>query len=396
MRKSRLVALLIDTSTSWGIRLIKGINQYAHEAGDWLIHVEPRGRYEHISVPAGWSGDGLIARINRKTLAEEINATGLPAVNVSWFQFAGPRIARCTVDEQASGEMAAQYFLANGFQQFAYCGPLDRPEYVDQFAQAYSRALEAAGQHCHIYPAPAGEQRSMAWNVHLASLVKWLKGLPKPIALLAWSAARGRQVTEACHYAGLKAPDEVAVLGGEYDDLMSNISHPPLSTIDQPAEQVGYAAAELLAKMMAGRKTPAQPIVFPPSRIIVRHSTDTLAIDDALVREALEMIRLNAPQGIYVSDVVRRLSIARRTLEQRFVRLIGRTPAAEIRRVRIEEAKRLLIESDRSVADVARATGFSQQDLFSRTFRRSVGLPPSEFRRLHHSGAWQRKDASGG
>jgi LacI family transcriptional regulator len=97
-----------------------------------------------------------------------------------------------------------------------------------------------------------------------------------------------------------------------------------------------------------------------------------------------------------VADVVRRLSIARRTLEQRFVRLIGRTPAAEIRRVRIEEAKRLLIESDRSVADVARATGFSQQDLFSRTFRRSVGLPPSEYRRLHHSGAWQRKDVNGG
>jgi LacI family transcriptional regulator len=216
------------------------------------------------------------------------------------------------------------------------------------------------------------------------------------VALLAWSAARGRQVTEACHYAGLKVPDEVAVLGGEFDDLMSNISNPPLSTIDQPSEQVGYAAAELLARMMSGRKPPAQPIMFAPSRINVRHSTDTLAIDDALVREALQMIRSSAPQGIYVADVVRRLSIARRTLEQRFVRLIGRTPAAEIRRVRIEEAKRLLIESDRSVADVARATGFSQQDLFSRTFRRSVGLPPSEYRRLHHSGAWQRKDVNGG
>jgi LacI family transcriptional regulator len=194
-------------------------------------------------------------------------------------------------------------------------------------------------------------------------------------------------VTEACYYAGLRVPDQVAVLGGEYDELMSHISNPPLSTLDQPSEQVGYAAAEMLAGMMAGRKPPAQPLLFSPTRIIVRHSTDTLAIDDELVREALELIRQRAPQGICVADVVRRLSVARRTLEQRFMRIMGRTPAAEIRRVRIEEAKRLLIESDKSIAEVARASGFSQQDLFSRTFRRTVGVPPSDFRRRRQSTA---------
>jgi LacI family transcriptional regulator len=394
MPKSRLVALLIDTSTSWGVRLIKGINQFAQESGNWLIHVEPRGRYEQFRVPAGWGGDGIIARVNRKSLADEINATGIPAVNVSWFPFEGPRIARCTVNEQESGQIAAEYFLTNGFQQFAYCGPLDRPGYVDKFAEAYDEAIAAAGYACHRYRAPKGEQRTIAWNVHLNSLVKWLKQLPKPIALLCWSAARGRQVTEACHYAGVRVPDDVAVLGGEYDDLMSNISNPPLSTIDQPAEQIGYAAAGTLSMMMAGRKPTTSCQLFPPTRINVRQSTDTLAIDDPLVRDALNMIRVSAPQGIYVSDVVRHLSIARRTLEQRFVRLIGRTPAAEIRRVRIEEAKRLLLVSDQSIAEVARAAGFSQQDLFSRTFRRSVGLAPSEYRRRHQGGAPRRTAAA--
>ena len=99
----------------------------------------------------------------------------------------------------------------------------------------------------------------------------------------AGGTARGRQVTEACHYAGVRVPDQVAVLGGEFDDLMASISNPPLSTIDQPAEQIGYMAAEMLAGMMAGKKTPHQPVLFPPSRIIVRHSTSTLAIDDPLV-----------------------------------------------------------------------------------------------------------------
>ena len=59
------------------------------------------------------------------------------------------------------------------------------------------------------------------------------------------------------------------------------------------------------------------------------------------------------------------------------------TPA-EIRRVRLEEAKRLLVETDRSIADISRATGFGHQDLFSRVFRRSVGQTPTQFRRRHH------------
>ncbi|RIK80717.1 MAG: hypothetical protein DCC67_08985 [Planctomycetota bacterium] len=393
MPKPRRVALLIDTSTSWGTRLIKGINLFAQQARNWLIHVEPRGRYEHLHIPHGWQGDGVIARINSPALAEEIAAAGLPAVDVSWYRYEGPRIARCTVDDQLTGRMAAEYFLSNGFRQFAYCGPIDRPGYHDGLAEAFSRSLGAAGYACRRYVQPPADAGPPPWDAHLSSLVEWLQSLPRATALLAWGATRGRQVTEACHYAGVPVPDHVAVLGGEYDDLMSNISTPPLSTVDQPAEQVGYAAAQLLERMMAGRKPPAEPVLFPPSRVVVRHSTDTLAVDDPLVREALELIRRKAASGMYVADVARALLVARRTLEQRFIRTIGRTPAAEIRRVRIEEAKRLLIESSCSVAQVARAAGFAQQDLFSRTFRRCVGASPSEFRK-YHGGVWQTAAAA--
>ena len=215
------------------------------------------------------------------------------------------------------------------------------------------------------------------------SLVEWIEQLPRPTAVLCWSAARGRQVTEACHYAGIRVPDEIAVLGGDYDELMSHISSPPLSTIDQPAEQIGYAAARLLEGMMRGKKPRKRPVLFPPTRIVVRHSTDTLAIDDEMVRDALRLIRARAHEDIRVSDVVRELAVARRALEQRFVRLVGRSPAEEIRRVRIEEAKRMLVETDRSVAEISRATGFGHQDLLSRVFRRSAGLTPTEFRRQH-------------
>jgi LacI family transcriptional regulator len=375
--------LLIDTATSWGVRLIKGISRHAHEVGTWLIHVEPWGRYERFHVPEGWEGDGIIARITRPSLGEEIEASRLPTINVSWYPYSGRHIARCTVDPVASGRMAAEYFLTSGFKSFGYCGPLQQLGYADEFADAYAAELRKAGHYCHTYPTPGGDQQSIAWNAHLASLAAWLKKLPRPVAVLSWSAARGRQITEACHYAGIRVPDEVAVLGGDYDELMSHISSPPLSTIDQPAEQIGYEAARLLEGMMRGKRPRKRPLLFPPTRIVVRHSTDTLSMDDEMVRDALRLIRDRSRQRIRVSDVVRELAVARRALEQRFVRLVGRTPAAEIRRVRLEDAKRMLVETDQSIAEISRASGFGHQDLFSRVFRRTVGSTPSEFRRRH-------------
>jgi LacI family transcriptional regulator len=279
--------------------------------------------------------------------------------------------------------MAANYLLTAGFKAFAYCGPSQRLGYPDEFAESFRLELQKADYLCPTYPPPGNDQQSIAWDTHLSSLAGWLKKLERPVAVLCWSAARGRQVTEACHYAGIRVPDEVAVLGGDYDELMSSISSPPLSTIDQPAEQIGYEAARLLDGMMRGKKARRRPLLFPPTRVVVRHSTDTLSIDDEMVRDALRLIRDRSHQRIRVSDVVRELAVARRALEQRFVRLVGRTPAAEIRRVRIEHAKRMLVETDRSIAEISRATGFGHQDLFSRVFRRSVGLTPTQFRHRH-------------
>lgn len=384
----RRIALLIDTSTSWGVRIIRGIHQFAQQQdnrqqGNWLFHIEPRGRYEKLGIPRGWTGEGIIARVNRKSLAEEIVASGIPTVNVSWFDYPGPRVARCTVSEHESGRMAAEYFLGNGFNQFGYCGPRLRPGYVDNFSDEFCRAIKESGCDCDSYRAMAQSSGTIAWDEQLASLVAWLTDLPKPAAVLCWSAARGRQVTEACHYAGIQVPGDIAVLGGDYDELMEDISTPPLSTIEQPAEQVGYQAAQLLSGLMNGDPVPESAKLLSPSRINVRHSTDTLAVDDPMVRSALVFVREQAASGISVSDVVDHLAVSRRSLELRFVKVLNCTPAEEIRRVRIDAAKKLLVETNLTMAKIAQKCGFGHQDLFSRIFHRYAECTPTEYRRLH-------------
>jgi LacI family transcriptional regulator len=131
MMQTRRVCLLIDTATSWGVRLIKGIGRYAQQAGNWLIHVEPWGRYEQFRIPTGWEGEGIIARINNEALAKQVAAIGLPTINVSWYPYSGGRIVRCTSDPDATGKMAAEYFLSAGFKHFGYCAPLPMLGYAD-------------------------------------------------------------------------------------------------------------------------------------------------------------------------------------------------------------------------------------------------------------------------
>lgn len=371
---------------SWGVRLIRGIHEFAQQEANWLFQIEPYGRHQRLQLPEGWVGDGVIARVNHPSLAEEIRASGIPTVNVSWYDHPGPRIARCTISESETGQIAAEYFQTLGFTRFGYCGPLDRPDYHDGLAAGFRDALAGHPHEFFAYRPKTRESSKIPWNQQLAGLVEWLTELPKPIAVLCWCAARGRQVTEACHYAGIRVPDEIAVLGGEYDELMEDISDPPLSTIEQPAERVGYEAARLLAKLMDGQPPPSEPILVSPTRVNIRHSTDILAVDDPLVRSAVAYIKQHATEGIRVGDLVGELLVARRSLEQRFMHAIHRTPAEEIRRVRIEAAKKLLSETNLKIARIAEKCGFGHQDRFSRMFRRAVGQTPSGYRRQSQAG----------
>ncbi|MEO2010159.1 MAG: substrate-binding domain-containing protein [Pirellulaceae bacterium] len=382
MAKGPRVAILVETSTSWGTQLVQGIASYAHEQGPWFFYLEPRGRYERLRLPTDWDGDGIIARVTTETLADEIIASSIPAVNVSWYGFGAQAIARCTVDESLSGRLAAAHFLERGFVHFAYCGALlPRPGYSDRFGQSFCDAVRAASFDCFIHRPQMSIRDPRAWPAQLTDLCGWLEGLPKPVGLLAWNDVRGRQVTEACQYAGIPVPEKVAVLGAENDELMRAVSSPPLSSIDVSAKRVGYEAAQMLAGMMHGKKRPPEPIFVEPRGIVSRQSTDTLAIADSELAAALRFVRENAHRGIRVSDVVAHVHLSRRVLEQKFKQLLGRLPAAEIRRVRIDLAQRMLMETELAMPQIASACGFQQPEVFTRTFRRETGQTPTSFRR---------------
>jgi len=375
------VLLLIETSTSWGTDIIKGIADYAHTNENWIFHLEPRGKFEKLSIPIGWDGDGIIARVTYDELAHQLVNSNKPVIDVSWYSYGTEEISSCTADEELAGQMVANHFLERAFRNFAYCGSANRPGYTDNFGKAFTNAVAVSGFSCHSFSQEEDFDLTQNWHARIHQLGNWILTLPMPIAIVAFSDVVGRQIAEACRMNEICIPDQVALLGGEHDRLTCQISRPPLSSIDLSPQRIGWEAAVLLSRMMNDKEPLKRSIKIPPAWIIVRQSTDTLAIDDPVLVKALKFIDKNASRAFTVAEVFDSVPTSRRVLEQRFQKFLGRTPAAEIRRVRVEKAKRLLADSDLSMKSIAAECGFEYPEVLTRVFRRQEGITPTTFRK---------------
>jgi LacI family transcriptional regulator len=377
------IALLIESSTSWGTGIIAGVGQHAAAAGlDWDLWHEPHGRNEKLLLPVGWRPDGVIARITSGELVQAVRRAGIPTVDVSWYRL-DPAIPRCSIQEANAAEVSARYLFDLGLRRFAYVGSGRRPGYADLFEASFVAWLEDRGLPIARFDAAAWPDRSKRGPDD--GLARWLGSLAKPVGLLTFDSFTARRAVEACHSAGIDVPASVAVLAGEHDELVSKLANPPLSSLDHSPEQVGRRAARLLADLLANRVAAPVSIELPTGGVITRQSTDMLAIDDPLVAMAVRFIRERAHEGISVEDVVARVRASRRLLEQRFRKFFDRTPAEEIRRVKVERACKLLASGNEPLEDVAAACGFDYAEVMTRVFRRHTGMTPSAYRRRFHT-----------
>ena len=186
---------------------------------------------------------------------------------------------------------------------------------------------------------------------------------------------------DACRRVNVLVPEEVAVIGVDNDEILCNLSSPRLTSVDINTVQVGFEASALLDRLMAGVRPPAQPLLLSPLGVVTRESTDILATDDRELAAAIRFIREHACGGLRVKELERKTGLSRRSLERRMEKLLGRSPKEEITRVQIERAKRLLTETDLSVAAIAEKCGYSQPKYFSQVFHAKVGTSPGAYRK---------------
>ncbi len=368
------VAIMVNTAQDWGRRLIRGVVAYANEKGPWYIWVKPNATYPGERLPEGWRGDGIIARVINKDQADEIKALKVPIVDVSDNPIDGFEVPRILTDDKVGCEMAIQHFAERGIRNLAFIGANNRPTPV-KYAEAFENIALQNGYTCSQF-----EVNTISPDAD-EEIIDWLKSLPKPCGVLAMGNNHARNLVDCCGTAGIIIPHDIAVLCTTDDELLNHACFPALSGILPPTESIGYQAAANLHRQMLGEEVSKEPVYLPPKGVIARLSTETLAVEDPKLVQVAYFIREHAFEPITMSDILKEVPMARRSLERRFQKAFGRSPVDEIRRIRVDRARKLLAETDLTMQSIAEACGYATYNYLTRVFKQITGMTPIDYRK---------------
>ncbi len=383
MGRTRRVVVLVNLSRRYDRRVVQGVASYVRQRGSWDLCVEEHPLYKLASLHR-WDGDGIIAGFDDRSVVTAVRGLRVPVVGIGgglgWYDPAS-NIPYFSTDNEAIGRLAADHLLECGFARLAFYGHRRTRlyEWSHKRGDAFQQRAREAGVPCHAHLDCRSDAHN--WSRLQQELAAWLASLEKPIGLLACTDIRARQVLEACRTIGARVPDDVAVLGVDNDEMMCEFTAPPLSSIEQGSLRIGYEAAAMLERLMAGKRPAEVRHVIPPERLIARQSTNVLACDDPDLAVALRFVREHACDPIHVADVLEVVRVSRSTLEKKFQGMLGRTIHAEIQRVQVGLAKDLLASTDLLVKQVARRAGFKYVQYMTEVFRQHVGQSPAQYRK---------------
>jgi LacI family transcriptional regulator len=370
------VALLIETSRSYGRDLLRGIKRYMSENEPWSVFMQLRALESRVPPwLSKWRGDGILARSNSQAMADAIARTGVPVVELRASRLKHSFLS-IGVDNQVVGQMVAEHLMECGFRRFGVF-QIATELYFEQRRDSFIETLRRAGYDCHTY---WSSENPAHWERHQEAVAHWVAGLPKPIGVLACTDQLGFWLLDACRRLGVAVPEELAVVGVENDESLCTLSTPPLSSVRFDGDEIGYRAAELLSRMMKGQPQPTEQILVKPRGIVTRLSSDIVAIENEDLAAAVRFIREHACEGISVNEVLARVAMSRSALERQMQRVLGRTPAAEILRMQFNRVRELLTYTDLPLARIAEKAGFKHPQYLAEAFKRTFGQTPGRFR----------------
>jgi LacI family transcriptional regulator len=376
-RKQRRVLLVLGW---YDYRLQRGIEKYAQEHG-W--HLSPEVTKERV-IPWGWNGDGILAWLAAgDDLAEFVVRATKPTVD---FSFRRPHLkfARVLYDHAQSAHLVADHLLSRGYTNFVYYEDFDNWSFEER-GKAFVKALREAGHTCtwlrwRQAPALAVSQRYQEWKRKRKWLASQLREAPKPVAVFAPSDWMAVDILETCESIGLSVPEQVAIVGADNLLLAADVMRTPITTVDPNLEAMGYRGAELLNALMDGKPAPTEPIRVPPLGLIVRKSSDRMAVNHPRIALSLRFIQEHYQEPIGVGDLARIAAMSLRGFHQTFVECVGRSPGHELHRARINRAKELLTSSAERTEAIAVRCGYQNVNSFWVAFRKTTGLTPKQYR----------------
>ncbi|WP_018970460.1 substrate-binding domain-containing protein [Rubritalea marina] len=290
------------------------------------------------------------------------------------------------VDDWAVGAEAAEAFIQAGFRNFACVG--NGTPYSEQriagFSERIQQSLGDTLEHpISSYSEPRIRNAGYSEYVVKASttFIEWLKAVPKPVALFAVHDPIGRLICGVCRELGIEVPNQVAVIGANNDELVCGLTYPMLSSVAIPWNGLGARVGEAMFSMLAGEPLPDEPILLKPSGVILRHSANHLAVPDTELRRAMSYFSENLQNPIGVGQLCDALKLGRRSIERKFRSFFDCTPWEMLCRMRVDHAKKLLVDTNHPISLVAELSGFNDPERMAVVFKRVEKTSPSSWRK---------------
>ena len=357
-------------------KLDYGIRAYAREA-DWTLSFM---RNEQDYPFGSTKVDGLLVfpghtPIDFRKLypnAKIVDLRGLGQVEAD---------ASTRIDHERISRLAADYLLGLGHRRFLTFA-LKPTEPLATRIRAFKDYVGRHGFPCgNIFLHRWAEQIVIDPSDLRARIGRATRRLGLPLAVFASDDICAEAFIQVALDLGYRIPGDIAVLGVNNSREICEACRVPISSIDVNFSRLGYEGARLLDDLMRGADDVPRLVVIPPLTIEKRQSTDDRAESDKTVSAIQHYIREHLAEKISPATVLHDLRLSRTTAFARFRQTVGHPIGREITRVRMEQARHLLAQTDYKIDAVARMSGYENTSAFCRLFRRLHQESPAAYRR---------------
>ncbi|MDD2512956.1 MAG: DNA-binding transcriptional regulator [Proteiniphilum sp.] len=377
------VLLLIDYSSEFSRRILKGLIQYSKENGHWIFYRLPSyyktlyGKEGIIQWAREWKADAIVARWDHEE-TNLLESLRIPIV-LQNYRERSSYFSNLTGDYIGTGEMAARFFIKRRYRNFAFYGNKG-VVWSRERAEGFRRVVEKAGGNYYYFESENLNEEQ--WSTAHLQLDEWLFSLPKPVGLFACDDSFALQVSEICKINNIPIPHDISLLGVDNDELICNLSDPPISSIVLDVEKGGYEVGRLIDQLINGTREQPSNIVIRPNRFELRESTERYNLSNEYISKIVHYVEEKFTDEICIDELTKLVPLSRRNLEIKFKDEMGTSIYQFILQCRIEFFAHMLLTTDLPLYDLALQSGFNDSKNISRIFKKMKGYTPSEYRNI--------------
>jgi LacI family repressor for deo operon, udp, cdd, tsx, nupC, and nupG len=271
LKSKTIVVVVRDISNSFFSDIIRGVEDVAYKHNYKVLlgdtRNDPKKESDYIGLYNERLVDGviLIATRNRKDTLNELTR-GIPVVLTSEF-LERADMPIVSIDNIGMAKLATEHLISLGHNRIGFIsGPRDIAISKDRLMGYHQALLE------HELPLHPDLIQEGDWSIESGHSIasRLLKLDSRPTAILASNDEMAIGVIKCVKKAGLRVPQDVAVVG--FDNInMASLLEPTLTTISQPRYDIGVKVMEILLKLMNGEAVKEKQYILP-SKLIIRES----------------------------------------------------------------------------------------------------------------------------